>query len=119
MNERENLITIACTNGQLSPQYVVCHDGVWVKGKGIMCIIMTFKWELCNQSSLYGQIPLSQGSHHMQPLNKPFLLSAKINGTQEKYFESVFCQSENSFELSMTQSMLLHSHLVKLRLVIR
>ena len=44
-----------------------------------------FEKYLCNQGShyeKYGRFPLHKESHHLQPLNQCFSLSAKINGTQ-------------------------------------
>jgi len=43
--------------------------------------------QLCNQSSQYekyGQFSTTKGSHHVQPPNQHFSLSAKMNGTQRK-----------------------------------
>jgi len=42
---------------------------------------------LCNQGSHhenYGRFLLCKGSHHVQPPNQYFLLSAKMNGTQRR-----------------------------------
>jgi len=46
-----------------------------------------FEKHLCNQGNLYGkygQFPLRTGSHHMQPPNQRFSLSAQTNGTQRR-----------------------------------
>jgi len=46
-----------------------------------------FEKHLCNQGShyeKYRQFSLRKGSHHMQPPNQCFSLSAKMNGTQRK-----------------------------------
>jgi len=37
---------------------------------------------LYNPNSQYEKYPLQKGSHHVQPPNQHFLLSAKIDGTQ-------------------------------------
>ena len=47
----------------------------------------SFKKHLCNQGSYYekyGQFPLRKGSHHVQPPNHCFSLSARMNGTQKR-----------------------------------
>jgi len=46
-----------------------------------------FEKYLCYQGShyeKYRQFLLRKGSHHMQPPNQRFLLSAKMNGTQKR-----------------------------------
>ena len=43
-----------------------------------------FEKHLCNQGIRYERFPLCIGSHHVQPQNQHFPLSAKMNGTQRK-----------------------------------
>jgi len=46
-----------------------------------------FEKHFCNQVSpyeKYGRFPLRKGSHHMQPPNQCFSLSARMNGTQRR-----------------------------------
>ena len=50
-----------------------------------------FKKHFCNQGShyeKYRQFPLYKGSHHMQPPNRHFLLSAKMNRTEKRILVS-------------------------------